>query len=54
MADVSMGELLVRSVISLAVVLGIVFGAYAVLRRRMNGGGSFRPGTRLPIFTAPR
>ena len=47
MADVSMGELLVRSVISLAVVLGIVFGAYAVLRRRMNGGGSFRPGTRL-------
>jgi flagellar biogenesis protein FliO len=40
MADVSMGELLIRSVISLGVVLALVFGAYAILRRRMNGGRS--------------
>lgn len=37
MADVSMGELLARSAVSLAVVLALVLGAYGVLRRRTMG-----------------
>lgn len=36
MTDVGLGELLVRMVVSLAVVLGLVFGAYALIRRRQG------------------
>lgn len=39
MTDVGLGELIVRMVVSLAIVLAIVLGAYAVLRRRQHGGG---------------
>lgn len=41
MNDVGLGELLVRMVVSLVVVLGLVLGAYAILRRRqgMSSGG---------------
>ncbi|MGD9705394.1 MAG: flagellar biosynthetic protein FliO [Acidimicrobiia bacterium] len=49
MADVSMGELLIRSVISLGVVLALVFGAYAIMRRRMSGA---RPAPRRGGLTA--
>lgn len=41
MTEVGFGELIVRMLISLGVVLAIVLGAYALLRRR-NGGGSMR------------
>lgn len=37
MADVSMGELLARSAVSLAVVLALVLGAYVIMRRRVSG-----------------
>jgi flagellar biogenesis protein FliO len=36
MNDVGLGELLVRMVVSLLVVLGLVLGAYAILRRRQG------------------
>ena len=36
MTDVGLGELLVRMVVSLVVVLGLVLGAYAILRRRQG------------------
>ena len=39
MTDVGLGELIVRMVVSLAIVLAIVLAAYAVLRRRQQGGG---------------
>lgn len=45
MSDVGLGELIVRMVVSLGIVLAIVFGAYALLRHRPNfgsGGGSSR------------
>jgi flagellar biogenesis protein FliO len=41
MTDVGLGELIVRMVVSLAIVLAIVLVAYAFLRRRQHGGGSF-------------
>lgn len=34
MTDVGFGDLVVRMVVSLTIVLGLVFGAYAILRRR--------------------
>lgn len=43
MTDVGFGELIVRMLVSLAVVLGLVFGAYVVLRRRNGFVGSSRP-----------
>jgi flagellar biogenesis protein FliO len=36
MTDVGLGELLLRMVVSLVVVLGLVLGAYAVIRRRQG------------------
>jgi flagellar biogenesis protein FliO len=36
--EVGLGELFVRMIISLAVVLGIVLGAYVVIKRRRGGG----------------
>ena len=36
MNDVGLGELMVRMVVSLVVVLGLVLGAYAILRRRQG------------------
>lgn len=36
--DVGLGELFVRMIVSLAVVLGIVLGAYWILKRRRSGG----------------
>ncbi|MFZ4811065.1 MAG: flagellar biosynthetic protein FliO [Ilumatobacteraceae bacterium] len=36
MNDVGFGELVIRMVISLAVVLGVMFGLYAILRRRQG------------------
>ena len=38
MTEVGLGELFVRMLISLAVVLGIVLGAYMVIKRRRGGG----------------
>ena len=38
MNEVGLGELFVRMVISLAVVLGIVLGAYAIIKRRRGVG----------------
>lgn len=54
MTDVGLGELLVRMVVSLVVVLGLVLGAYAILRRRqglpsgreLRGGGGERSSSR--------
>lgn len=45
MTDVGFGELVVRMVLSLAIVLGLMFLAYVVLRRRQGfvGGGLPRP-----------
>jgi flagellar biogenesis protein FliO len=42
MTDVGFGDLLLRMLLSLAVVLGIVFGAYAILRRRQGSTGTTR------------
>jgi flagellar biogenesis protein FliO len=36
MSDVGLGDLLLRMVLSLVVVLGLVLGAYAILRRRQG------------------
>ena len=36
--DVGMGELFGRMIVSLAVVLGIVLGAYWIIKRRRSGG----------------
>ena len=38
MNEVGLGELFVRMIISLAVVLGIVLGAYAIIKRRRGVG----------------
>jgi len=48
MTDVGLGELLVRMVVSLLVVLGLVLGAYAILRRRQGlpSGRELRGGER--------
>ena len=40
MTDVSFADLIVRMVLSLAIVLAIVLGAYAVLRNRQGLGGN--------------
>ena len=40
MTDVSFADLVLRMLLSLAIVLAIVLGAYAVLRRRQGLGGS--------------
>jgi len=40
MSDVGLGELIVRMVVSLGIVLAIVFGAYALLRHRPHFGSS--------------
>ncbi|MEK7423113.1 MAG: flagellar biosynthetic protein FliO [Actinomycetota bacterium] len=43
MTDVGFGDLVVRMVVSLTIVLGLVFGAYAILRHRSGPfGGSNR------------
>ena len=44
MTDVSFIDLLVRMVVSLAIVLGLMFGAYVFLRRRQGFGPVARPG----------
>lgn len=44
MTDVSFVDLLVRMVVSLAIVLGLMFGAYVFLRRRQGFGPVARPG----------
>lgn len=38
MNEVGLGELFVRMIISLAIVLGIVLGAYAIIKRRRGAG----------------
>jgi flagellar biogenesis protein FliO len=40
MTDVGIGDLLVRMLVSLGVVLGVVFGAYVVIRRRQGFSAS--------------
>ncbi|MEX0846627.1 MAG: flagellar biosynthetic protein FliO [Ilumatobacteraceae bacterium] len=40
MTEVGFGELVVRMVISLAVVLGLMFGGYLIMRRKQGYGGS--------------
>ena len=47
MNDVGLGELLLRMVISLGVVLAVVFGAYVLIRRRQGAGAAPR-GRRMP------
>lgn len=42
MTDASFGDLLVRMVVSLAVVFGLIAVAYQVMRRRQGGGGTSR------------
>jgi flagellar biogenesis protein FliO len=56
MSDVGVGDLLVRMVISLAVVLGLVFAAYAVLRRRQGRtfGAAPKSRSRSPRFGGSR
>ena len=40
MTEVGFGELVVRMVVSLAIVLGLMFGGYVIMRRRQGYGGS--------------
>ena len=49
MTDVSFVDLLVRMVVSLAIVLGLMFGAYVFLRRRQGFGPVARPGGPRPV-----
>lgn len=49
MTDVSFIDLLVRMVVSLAIVLGLMFGAYVFLRRRQGFGPVARPGGPRPV-----
>lgn len=52
MTDVSFADLVVRMVLSLGIVLAIVLGAYAVIRRRQGlgsrGGGGFLRSSLMP------
>jgi|GEM_PF-3084762 flagellar biogenesis protein FliO len=43
MTEVGFGELVVRMVVSLAIVLGLMFGGYVIMRRRQGLGGSSAP-----------
>jgi flagellar biogenesis protein FliO len=43
MTEVGFGELVVRMVVSLAIVLGLMFGGYVIMRRRQGLGGSAAP-----------
>lgn len=43
MTEVGFGELVVRMVVSLAIVLGLMFGGYVIMRRRQGLGGSSSP-----------
>jgi flagellar biogenesis protein FliO len=53
--EVGLGELFVRMLISLAVVLGIVLGAYMVIKRRRGGGSAPVAGRSLiPRAARPR
>ncbi len=57
MNDVGLGELLLRMLISLAVVLAVVLAAYVIIRRRQGGGASpRRTGRRgaAGLFARPR
>jgi flagellar biogenesis protein FliO len=68
MTDVSFGDLVVRMIVSLAIVLGLMFGAYWIMRKRQgfapsamprgrrSGSGRASGGVRalLPRSTAPR
>lgn len=48
MNDVGVGELLLRMVISLAVVLAVVFAAYVLIRRRQGAASAPRRPRRVP------
>lgn len=54
MTDVSFTDLVLRMVVSLAVVLAIVLGAYAVMRRRQGFPSSFPGGRSNRSNAAPR
>jgi len=43
MTEVGFGELVVRMVVSLAIVLGLMFGGYVIMRRRQGLGGPSSP-----------
>ncbi len=53
MTDVGFGELVVRMVVSLGIVLALMFGAYTVLRRR-QGFGAPSIGLRTPRLLPSR
>jgi flagellar biogenesis protein FliO len=49
MNDVGFGDLVLRMLLSLVIVLAVVLGAYAFLRRRQGLGGSVRRTSLVPI-----
>jgi hypothetical protein len=54
MTDASFGDLLIRMVVSLAVVFGLIAIAYQVMRRRQGGGGTTLISRSRPSRTAVR
>lgn len=54
MTDASFGDLLMRMVVSLAVVFGLIAIAYQVMRRRQGGGGAPLISRSRPSRTAVR
>ncbi|MEI6401018.1 MAG: hypothetical protein WCP59_02420 [Actinomycetota bacterium] len=48
MTDASFGSLVVRMLISLAIVFAFIGGGYVLMRRRQNGGGSVPRSSRAP------
>lgn len=55
MTEVGFGELVVRMVVSLAIVLGLMFGGYVIMRRRQGLGGPSSPkATRRPSMGSSR
>jgi hypothetical protein len=49
MTDASFGSLVVRMLISLAIVFAFIGGGYVLMRRRQNGGGSAPRSPRSPM-----
>ena len=54
MTEVGFGELVVRMVVSLAIVLGLMFGGYVIMRRRQGYGGSSPRSSRRSGMGSPR
>lgn len=54
MTEVGFGELVVRMVVSLAIVLALMFGGYVIMRRRQGYGGSSPRASRRSGMGSPR